>query len=289
MELVEFFTPEQIQLRGYILGNSNAKTWYIFLHGLGGSMLSMRTLAEELIDSSSSALLFNNRGHDIISRIKKIDKRKASGFSSFYGGAAHEIFTDCVDDIQGAINFAKEHGAKKIILVGHSTGSQKAIYYLSQNNTKKDVSHVVLLSPLSDFAGVLSRLGLEEYEMILKIAKALVDQGSPHVLLPSSIWAEPIDAQRFLSLYTPVSDEDIFSYPTPDKDTLLSVVTIPLTVILGGKDEFADRPTQEIKDWFDSKQQSVEYNSKIFSSGTHGFDGSEKSVATFIQKLHVKT
>jgi pimeloyl-ACP methyl ester carboxylesterase len=287
IELVEFFTPDQIQLRGYTLGNSNAKTWYIFIHGLGGSMLSMRTLAEELIDPSSSALLFNNRGHDIIARIKKLDKRKTSGYSSFYGGAAHEIFTDCVDDIQGAVDFAVSKGAKKIVLVGHSTGSQKSVYYLSQKNSKKEVSHVILLSPLSDFAGVLNRLGLEEYEMILKIAKALVDQDSPHVLLPSSIWAEPIDAQRFLSLYTPVSDEDIFSYPTPDKDTLLSQITIPLTVILGGKDEFADRSTQEIKDWFDSKQDSVKYNSKIFSTGTHGFEGIEKSVATFIRNLHI--
>jgi acetyl esterase/lipase len=285
MEFIEFLTPNQIQLRGYTLKSTRTKTWYIFIHGLGGSMLSMRNLAEELVDSISSILLFNNRGHDIISRIKKVDKRQASGYSSFYGGAAHEIFTDCVDDIQGAVDYVKSQGANEIILVGHSTGSQKAIYYLSQKGKQKDVSHVVLLSPLSDFAGILNRLGLKEYEMILKIAKALVDQGSPHVLLPSSIWSEPIDAQRFLSLYTPVSDEDIFSYPTPDKDTILSTISTPLTIILGEKDEFADRPISEIKEWFDTKQQSIKYNSKIFSSGTHGFEEIEKSVATFIQKV----
>ena len=29
-------------------------------------------------------------------------------------GEAHEVFTDCVDDIQGAVNLAKQKGAKEI-------------------------------------------------------------------------------------------------------------------------------------------------------------------------------
>ncbi|HRN96770.1 MAG TPA: alpha/beta fold hydrolase [Candidatus Levybacteria bacterium] len=286
-EIVEFITPQKVILKGLTLGNPKAKTWYIFIHGLGGNMLSMRGLTPKLIDNTSSVLLFNNRGHDIISRIKKIDKREKSGYSSFYGGAAHEIFTDCVDDIQGAVDFVTSHGAKKIILVGHSTGSQKAIYYLSKKEKQKNISHTILLSPLSDFAGVINRVGLENYESILKIAKALVDQGSPHVLLPSSIWPEPIDidAQRFLSLYTPVSDEDIFSYPTPDKKTIFSEITLPITVILGEKDEYSDRPISEIKKWFDSHQNSSRYSSHIIRNATHGFDGTEDEVAKIILSL----
>jgi len=284
-EIIEFITPQKVLLKGLTIGNSTAQTWYIVVHGLGGSMLSLSTLAPQLANQNSSVLVFNNRGHDLISRIKKIDKRKKSGYFSFYGGAGHEVFTDCVDDIQGAVEFVKTKGAKKIILVGHSTGSQKSIYYLSKSNNQDLIDQVILLSPLSDFAGIINRVGLEEYESILKIAKALVDQGSPHVLLPSTIWAEPIAAQRFLSLYTPVSEEDIFSYPTPDKPTILSNIHTPLSVILGDSDEYADRSITEIKKWFDTHHSSRKYTSYIVKEGTHGFDGKENTVAQYIKKL----
>lgn len=276
---VDFFTPKHVFLKGFTLSEKKSDTWYIFIHGLGGNAFSLKTLAQEIVKKGSTVLLFNNRGHDIISRIKKQDIRKKSGYTSFYGGAAHEIFTDCVDDIEGAVQFAQQNGAKKIYLVGHSTGSQKAVYYLTRHTNQKKIAGVILLSPLSDFAGVLHRLDLKEYETVLKIAKALVDQGSPHVLLPSTIWPEPIDAQRFLSLYTPVSTEDIFSYPTPDKETLFSKLTIPTTVIFGQEDEFADRPISEIQSWFDHKSQSTQYASYLIAGANHGFDDHEKTVA----------
>lgn len=283
-EIVEFVTPQNVILKGLVLGNPKAKNWYVFIHGLGGNMLSINTLTSQLVDDTHAVLVFNNRGHDIISRIKKINKRKKKGVESFLGGAAHEVFSECVDDIQGAINYIQLRGANQIQLIGHSTGSQKAIFYLAHTKNPNQINKVFLLSPLSDFAGVIDQVGLENYESILKIAKALVDQGSAHVLLPTTIWPEPIDAQRFLSLYTPVSDEDIFSYPTPDKKTLVSKVTVPLTVILGEDDEYSDRPIIKIKEWFDSHQNSQEYSSHIIKNGTHGFDDKENEIISLIKK-----
>lgn len=281
-EIVEFITPDKVILTGLWLGEKQSDTAYIVIHGLGGNVFSMRELAQHLVTKNSSVLLFNNRGHDLISRIKRVDKRNKKGTTSFPGGAAHEEFIESVDDIAGAVQFAQSQGAKKIILVGHSTGCQKAVYFAARKNNQSRINGIVLLSPLSDFAGIIESVGLENYENLLKIAKALVDSGNPHTLLPGSIWREAIDAQRFLSLYTPTSTEEIFSYVTPEKKSVYSKIKIPHLVIFGEVDEYRDRPVKQILKWFDTHQNSNHYQSKIIENGTHGFDGQEKEVVNII-------
>lgn len=285
-QIVDFITPEKVLLTGIHIGNPKSDTCYIFIHGLGGSVFSNRELADLLVSEDSSVLLFNNRGHDLISRIKKIDKRKKKGTISFTGGAAHEVFTDCVDDIAGAVQFALSQGAKKIILVGHSTGSQKAIYYLSKNNNQKRIHGAVLLSALSDFAGIMHTIPVEDYKNLLKISEALVMQGTPHQLLPTTVWPALADAQRFLSLATPMSEEEIFSYYDPNKKSIFSSITTPTLVLLGDADEYSDRPMSEIKAWFDTHQKAVQYQSKIIKDGDHGFSGKEQEVAKLIKNFH---
>lgn len=283
-QVVDFVTPENVLLTGLHIGNKKSKTCYVIVHGLGGSMFSMRELAQFLVDSNSSVLLFNNRGHDIICRMKKIDKRKKKGTTSFLGGAAHEVFTECTDDIEGAVQYAKSQGATNIVLVGHSTGSQKSVYYLSKRNNQKKVKTVVLLSPLSDFAGVISQLSVEDYKNLLKISEALVMQGTPHQLLPTSIWPQLADAQRFLSLATPMSEEEIFSYYDPSKKSIFSSISIPTLVVFGQEDEYRDRPISRIVKWFDTHQKSDKYHSVIIKNGNHGFDGLLSDVADLIKK-----
>jgi pimeloyl-ACP methyl ester carboxylesterase len=282
-EIVDFITPHKVLLTGLLLGNKKANTTYIFIHGLGGNFFSMREIGELLVNETTNVLLFNNRGHDIISRISKVDNRKKKGRKSFLAGAAHEIFTDCVDDIEGAVEFVKSLNSKRIILVGHSTGSQKAVYYATRKQNQNKLTGIVLLSPLSDFAGILKQVSLEDFENLLKISKALVDQETPHTLLPNSIWPQTTDAQRFLSLYTPTSEEEIFSYVTPGKQTIYSKIKIPLLVILGEKDEYRDRPVKQILKWFDLHQNSKQFISCQIPNATHGFDGHEQQLRKIIE------
>ncbi len=282
-EIVEFTTPKNVLLTGLLLGNKKASTCYIFIHGLGGSVFSNRELAKLLANQNTSVLLFNNRGHDLIARMKRIDKRKKRGTKSFLGGAAHEVFTESADDIEGAVQFAQSQDAKHIILVGHSTGSQKAVFYAAHGKNQDKVSGLVLLSPLSDYAVIKKFTPKEDYENILKISETLINQGNHHQLLPTTIWPALADAQRFVSLATPESPEDIFSYHDPSKKSIYSKITIPLLVIVGAKDEFRDRPMRKIKEWFDKYTHSSKYFSQLIAEGTHGFDEKEKDVAKLIQ------
>jgi chaperonin GroES len=58
-------------------------------------------------------------------------------------GETFEIFGDCVDDLQGVVNLAKDRGVKEIYIVGHSTGSQKNVYYLPKEASKDKKEGIV--------------------------------------------------------------------------------------------------------------------------------------------------
>src|SRR3989344_5371271 len=121
--VVEIVTPKNVLLNGLWLGPKKPKRAIVWVHGLGSSMFSKLALAERLVDSQTAVIVFNNRGHDKVATISTASKRRIRG------GAAHEIFTDCADDIQGAINYAKKAGAKSVYLAGHSTGCPKSVYW----------------------------------------------------------------------------------------------------------------------------------------------------------------
>jgi pimeloyl-ACP methyl ester carboxylesterase len=135
-------TPKQYLLDGLWFGEQKAKTGFIFIHGLSSSAFSHHEVLP--VHDSAMALYFNNRGHDELTGIKKINEQNEKGYEYKPGGEAHEVFTDCADDIQGAVNFLTENGIKDIYLVGHSTGCQKSVYYLSRKSNQNFVKGVVL-------------------------------------------------------------------------------------------------------------------------------------------------
>ena len=283
--VVEIVTPKKFLLNGLWFGSSKAKRTIVWVHGLGGSIFSKLKIADELVDGSTAVLVFNNRGHDTITKVGTTGKKRIRG------GASHEKFTDCADDIQGAINFARRRGIKNIFLVGHSTGCQKSIYWAVKGGKggngrkgKKGVKGIILLAPVSDWAAEMKLKGNRILARAASAARALIRRGEPHQLLPTEIWDTPIDAQRFISLYTPNSAEEIFSYAQPRKyPRTLKLVRIPVLVLWAAKDEFADRPAKEIAAWFRQHLQNGEI--EIIPRASHGFKGAERNVAREIQRF----
>ena len=152
-------TPKKVVLDGLWLGEKKAKAVIILIHGLGSSLWKRLPLAEKLVGKGIAVLAFNNRGHDRISRIVRAGEKKMG--KSQWGGGASEVFTDCVDDIEGAIRFARKQGAKRIFLAGHSTGCQKAVYWAYKNKglpagrQGRGVKGLILLASLSDYSVAL--------------------------------------------------------------------------------------------------------------------------------------
>ena len=278
-EVVEIITPQKCVLNGLWFGSQKAKRAIIFVHGLTSSAFSSLKLIVPVTNRNTAVVTFSNRGHDQITKLRKINKRKKKGYTSKKAGATHEIFTECADDIQGAINFVKSKGVNEIYLVGHSTGCQKSVYYLSRRGKQEFIKGVILMAPMSDYAGALKFDKGGQLERATKVAKKLTGEGKPHKILPLDVWPHMHDAQRFLSLYTPDSEEEIFNYCQPNKypKTFKSVKT-PMLIIIAEEDEYKDRPVKKIENWFTNSSNSKDLQISIVRNAPHSFQKYESDV-----------
>ena len=277
---VEIVTPTKVVLNGLWFGPKKPKKVIIFIHGLTASLFSMKSVVDALVDRQTAVVTFNNRGFGEINTVKRKSRRKSEWILA---GAGHEVFTDSVDDIQGAINFVRRQGIRGIYIAGHSTGCQKAILWASRKG--KGVRGIILLAPVSDWAAEVMLQGRKRVEQTAAAARALVRSGRKHDLLPKGKVIkrhETFDAQRILSLYTPDSLEEIFPYAQPKKNPrTLSSVRTPLLVLWAGKDEYSNRPAKEIASWFEEHLYTGEV--VIVPKVGHGFKGGEKIVARYIR------
>lgn len=283
-DVITIITPKKLILKGLWFGGENAKRALVFIHGLTSSPFSHHEYLNSLANSDTATIFFGNRGSEAITKFRRVDKRKKYGYTSSFIGEAHEVFTDCIDDIQGVVNFLKDKGIREVFLIGHSTGCQKAVYYLTRRDKQKLIKGTVLLCPISDWAYAKKYEKQEVHKKVTDYARKLVKQNNPHELLPSNIYSETMDAQRFLSLYTPDSIENqIFPYFDPkNKAKVIRSVKIPLLVVLAEKDEYRDRPTKEMFKWFIKKGRNRKFTVSSISNASHGFNGQEKQVADLI-------
>lgn len=279
--VIEIQTPKKLLLNGLWFGPTKPKKAIIWVHGLSSSAFSKLGIVEKLVDKDTAVMTFNNRGATTVTRVRKINPKKKGGVEYLLAGGAHEVFSDCVDDIQGAIDFTKKQGAKQIFLAGHSTGSQKSVYYATRKGNEKKVNGVILLAPLSDYAGAKHADEKGRLTKLTKAARALVKKGKKNEIVPGA-WA---DAQRFLSLYTSESSEEIFSYIDPGKKPkIYESLKVPTLVLLAQDDEYADRPTERIEVWFAKHARMPRFGIETIAEADHGFSGMEKPVAEAIRK-----
>jgi acetyl esterase/lipase len=194
------------------------------------------------------------------------------------GGSAYEDFASSVYDLEAGITFLTGQGFTEIILVGSSTGANKACYYAG---TQKDsrVTGVILISAVSD---VSFENKVANYDQNLEKARTLIAEGKGESLI-EGITDFTLTANRYISLYTPGSIEDVFDYY---KDSpmfaVFSAIGVPLYVMFGELDEYADRPVSAILEIFRKYQKSSKYHDMIMQKANHSFEGKYKELSLAI-------
>ncbi len=277
----EIVTPKKVLLKGLWFGPRKPKRAIVWVHGLGSSAFSMLDVVRSVADPGTAVITFNNRGHGHVSSVRK---RAGKNIQRLGAGSVHEVFTDCVDDIQGAINFVRKRGIKDIYLAGHSTGCQKSIYW-AYKKKGRGTKGIILLAPVSDWSAEKKRQGAKKIARAVRAARTLVHAGKKHALLPEGLWHEMLDAQRFLSLYTPDSIEEIFSYAQQKKNPkILQSVRVPVLVLWGEREEFSGRSSEEVLAWFE-KNLRVKHRVIIVPGAGHGFHAAERMVARHIREF----
>jgi pimeloyl-ACP methyl ester carboxylesterase len=254
----------------------SARTAVIFVHGLTSAFyhgLSRAGALQEACQAAGYALaLYNNRGHDVA--IPGMIPGK-SGIAAF-GGSGFERFEDCLHDIDAVISHLKKKGYKKFVLIGHSTGANKVAYYLAKRASAKNILGGVLLSAISDIAGELAVHKKEYLAMRAKVSTMKSDE-----IVLSELGPYLMSPARFKSLYTPGGSEDMFPYydkAIPWK--LFSLITTPLLVCVGQKDEWLDRPVAEyLQAFVQNAPKKTTLQTVVIPGANHGYKKREQQLA----------
>jgi pimeloyl-ACP methyl ester carboxylesterase len=278
-ELVEIETEDGVLLQGLGSPSRSRKLALIYVHGLGGdfygSPKKVRAFASACLGRGFGFFIFNNRGNNTLTGAKRLD-RSSKGYRYVKAGRCYERFEDCIYDIRAMAREALARGYGRVGLVGHSTGANKVVYYLSKAR-RGPIAGAVLTGPVSDVPLQMELCG-RRYPALVKKARAMVLRGKGVGLMPAGTPGEPISARRFLSLSVPGSPEDVFQYHMEKpRYSALKKVKVPLLAILGGKDEYAMMRPETILSSYREANPRVE--TMLVPGVGHSFTGAEEMLA----------
>ncbi|KAK4690232.1 hypothetical protein P7C71_g6507, partial [Lecanoromycetidae sp. Uapishka_2] len=112
----------------------------------------------------------------------------------------------------------------KIVLLGHSTGSQQIMHYLLSLPPSPKIDGATMQGSISDREAMVAELAPSIYSSTCALAQTLVDEGRGSDILPatatvSMFMSAPVSANRWLSLASPdhAGEDDYFSSDLPDE------------------------------------------------------------------------
>ena len=147
-------------------------------------------MARLLAERGHAAFCINTRGHDWIS---PSTIRPSPSSVTPLSGSTYENFEDCLPDLDAALSCLSERGHRRFVLMGHSMGAAKCIYYQATRQ-RTDVAGIVTCScPERSLASRPE--GRSDFFDHLARAQALLAEGRGEKLL----WASP---GRAFGLYT---------------------------------------------------------------------------------------
>ncbi|KAI1335134.1 hypothetical protein F5Y15DRAFT_398977 [Xylariaceae sp. FL0016] len=218
----------------YEVGLSNAKNAVIFIGGLGDGPHTVpypRTIAKRLEavpQLSYSVFEF---------RLK----------SSFLGFGFSRLADD-VADISALVRYLRSIGKEKVVLMGHSTGSQDCMEYTSPAHTLAPVEAYILQAPACDRDALITEMGGDKTDASVKAAKGLIAAGKAHDRmplehLPPSFQDTPISAWRWNALAAADGEDNYFDPGLSDETagSYWKRVDKPILILHSGNDEYVSK------------------------------------------------
>ena len=154
----------------------------LFVHGVAMNfyLAPLFTFGQDLASRGFHSFVINTRGHDWISRAGNLTK---------FGGSAYENLEDCLPDLDGALDYLKDQGYRRVILIGHSLGAIKSIIYQGTRRRADIVGIVSCSAPRQFYSERVARqAGFRE---VIEKAEAMIAEGKGEELLSISVGATP--------------------------------------------------------------------------------------------------
>ena len=260
--IVSTKTSDGLELFGYF-DHSNNPTCLINIHGSGASFYVEGYepyFIDELSSINCSSLFTNNRGSFLMESWQK-------------SGAAVELFEDSVKDIDAWIEFALEHGSTKIILQGHSFGTEKVVYYMTHGKHINVVAGVSLLG-FADSVGTEHQTLGSSFDLLLQEATTKINTGKGYELL-TTIWNAncnemPMSADTFVNFF---GENSALSTALPLRNgkelTLYQNINVPILAIIGDQNEYTVIPIDDALELL--KRENTRTTTKKIIGADHTF------------------
>ncbi len=276
--IVNVKTDDGMLLYGLHLMAKNSKTVIIAIHGTASNFYEndfMKEITKVAHQKGVSVLLTNNRGTAVLQAWPKLH------------GTALEHFEDCINDIDAWISYAIDKGYSKIILQGHSLGTEKVIYYMSKGKYNNKVKAVILLAFSDSWGAEMRYLKKKGTDGYMKEADNLAKEGKGYQFLISD-WlcysgVMPKSADSFLNF---MKDNSELSEALPFRNhglPLYKNIRVPILAVIGDKTEYTIIPIKEAIELL--KKENPLTESYQIKNCNHDFEGKEKELAEIVGRF----
>lgn len=248
----------------------------VCVHGMCSNFLNnsfYHIWGEYVSNNNIGFIYFYNRGHDIENDMLREDS------SICRCGTRYEIFEESIYDIDSAVDMAISLGYKRIILLGHSYGCNKVIYYMYKK--KSNISGIILCS-IPDMIGI-HKLYENDYDKLLREAKCNIDNNDCDKLLSKLIEGYMyMSSKTYYNWYRDNSNLDNFPILNNSNNWYqFESIYVPILTFSGELEE------EYYKDFNLIKEKAC--NAKSFSSylipnANHVYEGKEEYIAKIIYK-----
>ena len=246
----------------------------ICIHGMCGTIVDnyFATVWGKILSEKNIGFIYeHNRGHSIENDIVMND-------GSFKRcGCMYEIFEDCIYDIDLAIQTAKDKGYKKIILLGHSYGCNKVIYYYYKKHP--NILGIILASA-PDMIG--SHLLVEpDYKELLEEAKKNIDNNEPqkllHKMIEDYMYMSSLTYYNWYNKNSNLNNLPVIS--NKEHWEQFETIDVPVLTFSGSNEEDYYQHLDLLKD---KALNCKNFEYKIIENTGHTYKNKEKEIANLI-------
>jgi len=194
------------------------------------------------------------------------------------------IFEEEVKDLQAGIRFFQRRSSSGVVLLGHSLGVDRVVYYMAVTNDKFVKGLVLVAGPAAISKWTKFALGKEKFKELVEFAKkkvaddpysiiANVRRHYPqwyHPKIPDIITHRLSTVRSFLSVRAPETNADAIKH--------IGKIRIPILIIHGLKDEIV--PPEDAK----TLEEAALFSELVYVDGAdHYFKGHENNLVNTIK------
>lgn len=278
MDIIRVKTERGLELKGAMYGNTSMESVVILMSGICSNVFQNDLLAAtgELLNKHNIACII---GHamDAFSCIAysdfSINKQRNTG-------VVFDDFSLSYEDVESYVKYADKLGFKKIILAGHSLGSNKIINYLG-NTPDNLVDYFIVTAPvdLAHWFNVMPNT-----KKCIELAQKFVEENRGRDILPYLFGGfSPMCAESVLSFYNAFNLKNCPVISGDGETNSLFNIKISGSFIIGGKDSLTEGDPEGFMKKINSYCKKPEHNKVIVvPDASHIFYGKHEEYAKTI-------